>query len=177
GCAIVSGCGSMAEPGDAIGMMPLNRLFAWLARRAPMLLPVPFAALSLAARRLSEDRLRERLASQMPPADVAIIGRPEISSIFFEDLATKHPTRAKASAQDFALFARPWGFELEQISSVPVHIWQGDQDVNVPVHHAERYADLIPGSTLHLAEGEGHLLVYDRGAEIVDAATGTAATD
>lgn len=165
-CALVSGVGPLADPEDAEDMMPINRMFALLARRAPRALRVPFGAINLAARLLPEEKIKDSLTSQMPPSDVEIMSRPEIADALLGDMRRKHLTSAKAAAQDFQLFAEPWGFRLDEIT-VPVHIWHGTEDVNVPIAHAHRYAELIVDSTLHLAEGEGHMLVYERAAEIL----------
>lgn len=54
---------------------------------------------------------------------------------------------------------------------MPLHLWQGDADVNVPAAHAERQAATIPGATLHRCPGEGHLLVVPRFEEILTTIT------
>jgi pimeloyl-ACP methyl ester carboxylesterase len=50
---------------------------------------------------------------------------------------------------------------------VPVQVWQGDVDVNVPMAHAERQAAAIPDAILHIAPGEGHLMAVDHFDEIL----------
>ncbi|MDX2380564.1 MAG: alpha/beta hydrolase [Acidimicrobiia bacterium] len=172
GCAIVSGVGPLNAPEDSEGMMPFNRMLAALARRAPSLLRVPFAALDIVGRLLPEERLIEQMTNPLPPADVEIITRPEIREAMLVDIATRHPTRARAAAQDFALFARPWGFELDDIST-PVSLWHGDEDVNVPFAHGQRYVDLIPGASLNAITGAGHMLFVDHAPAILTMACGT----
>jgi pimeloyl-ACP methyl ester carboxylesterase len=171
GCSIVSGVAPLTGPADAEGMMPLNRMLAMLARRAPFLLRVPFAAMGLAGRLLPEERLIEQLTAVMPPADVAILARREIRDPLLADMTTRHPTRAKAAAQDFAMFARPWGFEFADIG-VPVAVWQGDEDVNVPFAHGRLYADSVPGASLNAIAGAGHMLFVDHAPEILAMASG-----
>ena len=169
GCALVGSPSPMPpdQLADAASRpMPFNRLVFMLARRAPVLLPIPLGALSIAGRRLSEDRLRAQMTSQLPAADARIMARPEIADALFADLRRKHPTATKASAQDFALFAAPWGFELADIATT-VDIWHGTDDVNVPVAHAQYLAGHIPGSRLHILDGEAHMFIYDRMAEVL----------
>jgi pimeloyl-ACP methyl ester carboxylesterase len=55
---------------------------------------------------------------------------------------------------------------LEDIT-VPVQIWQGDVDRNVPPEHARRLADRVPGAVLHECPGEGHLLFVDHMGDIL----------
>jgi hypothetical protein len=47
-------------------------------------------------------------------------------------LAQASLTAGRSAAQEFGLFTRDWGFRLEDIA-VPVQVWQGDADANVPV--------------------------------------------
>jgi pimeloyl-ACP methyl ester carboxylesterase len=59
---------------------------------------------------------------------------------------------------DDLAFARPWGFDVAAIA-VPTFIWQGDQDLMVPFAHGRWLADHVPGATVHLEAGEGHLSI------------------
>ncbi len=146
-------------------MMPANRFFARLARKAPAANAVPFGLTSVLGRRVPA-RLLRTLLKTMPAADVGVLARPEVRSAFVASLAHLSPTAGRAAAQDFALFAHDWGFRLEDIT-VPVQVWQGDADVNVPVAHAERQAAAIPGAVLHILPGEGHLMYVDHFDEIL----------
>lgn len=61
----------------------------------------------------------------------------------------------------FAL-ARPWGFDLATIT-VPVGLWRGSNDANVPSEHADYLLAHIPTAQGHVYTG-GHLpgaAVYD----------------
>jgi pimeloyl-ACP methyl ester carboxylesterase len=163
---IVSGVGPMAEPtlggGDVTGV---NRTLTRLAARSPSLLYPVFWAQDFAVRRWPEAVLRAA-AKQMPAADVAALGRADVKAAFLEDGRRASKTTPQAAAQDFALFARDWAFELEDIE-VPVHIWHGDADRNVPIAHARHLAARIPEVQLHELEGEGHLLAVDHLEEIL----------
>jgi pimeloyl-ACP methyl ester carboxylesterase len=59
---------------------------------------------------------------------------------------------------DDLAFTRPWGFDLDAIAA-PTHLWQGGEDLMVPVSHGEWLRDRIPGVTPHLERGQGHLEV------------------
>jgi pimeloyl-ACP methyl ester carboxylesterase len=72
-------------------------------------------------------------------------------------------------AQDLLiLFVSPWGFAPEEIS-VPTQIWHGDRDPTVPFPVAEFFAATIPGSSLRVMPGEGHLLLWSHAARILAA--------
>ena len=108
------------------------------------------------------------MAKQLPPADAAILSRPEVRELFERDAARSSRTAAAAAVQDFELFATDWGFDLAAIE-IPVHIWQGDADINVPANHARLQHDAIPGSVLHEFPGEGHLMAFDHFEDIATA--------
>ncbi len=108
----------------------------------------------------------EMYTRQVPAPDAAVLARPDVASAFRRDLAQRPATAGKAATQDFALFTRDWGFRLEDIT-IPVHVWQGDADVNVPPAHAALQADRIPGAVLHTFPGEGHLMCVDHMEEIL----------
>jgi len=60
--------------------------------------------------------------------------------------------------EDDLAITKPWGFGLEEIS-VPVMLWQGSADLMVPFSHGQWLASQLPGASVHLEEGEGHLSV------------------
>jgi pimeloyl-ACP methyl ester carboxylesterase len=65
-------------------------------------------------------------------------------------------------AEDDLAFVRPWGFALEDITEVPVAVWQGKQDLMVPITHGLHLADRIPTARPHLYDDEGHLSLTAR---------------
>ena len=94
------------------------------------------------------------------------MSRPAVRSAYIESYRRAPSTSALAAAQDFSLFVAPWGFRLEDIV-VPVHVWHGDEDRNVPLAHGRLQAERIPGARMHECPGEGHLLALDRLEEIL----------
>ena len=163
--ALLSGVGPIGPRGSEAGMMPANRFFTKVARTVPRANAVPFGLLCMLGRRFP-DRMIAMLLKQMPAPDAAVLARPDARAAFRDDLAHASATAGRAAAQDFGLFARHWGFRLEDIP-VPVQVWQADADVNVPAEHARRVAAAIPGAVLHLLPDEGHLMSLDHLEEIL----------
>ena len=71
---------------------------------------------------------------------------------------------------DDIAFIQPWGFSLADIS-VPVHIWQGDDDFMVPKAHSYWFEKHIPTGALNFVPGHGHIsLIADYKNEIISQA-------
>jgi len=67
-----------------------------------------------------------------------------------------------------AVFGRSWGFEPEDVK-VPVVWAHGNEDRNVPIAAARRYADRLPQCTFLTWEGVGHSIPNDLQAEVLTA--------
>ncbi len=59
---------------------------------------------------------------------------------------------------DDLAFTSPWGFDPGEIG-VPTMIWQGSHDMMVPFGHGQWLARQVPGASVHLEQGEGHLSI------------------
>jgi pimeloyl-ACP methyl ester carboxylesterase len=165
GAGIVSGVGPLAEPGSEDEMMAFNRLVTRLARQSHYLVYPLFAFSTSLFRRWPEMSIRAT-SGQLSSSDIEIMSRPEVRSAYIDSYRRAPTTSALAAAQDFSLFARGWGFRLEDIT-LPVHVWHGDDDRNVPISHGHLQAERIPGARMHDCPGEGHLLGLDRLEEIL----------
>jgi pimeloyl-ACP methyl ester carboxylesterase len=167
--AIVSGVGPLADPRAVEGMMRPNQILTALSRRGSRVPRVMFELMAVVQRRWPA-RAFDMMLKQLPPADVAILTRPEVRALLERDAVRSSRTSGAAAAQDFELFCADWGFDLGTIE-VPVHIWQGDADVNVPPQHARLQHNAIPGSILHEFADEGHFMAFDHFEEIAAALT------
>jgi pimeloyl-ACP methyl ester carboxylesterase len=65
-----------------------------------------------------------------------------------------------------AIGIRDWGFDLSEIR-MPIHIWHGDLDRNIPLVHADLLSHEIPEATIHRCPGEGHWMLVDHMAEVL----------
>jgi len=119
--------------------------------------------------------LRERVAKDpskvlgdewdLPEADREQLARPEIAEVIREstdDLLRGGPW---GGLDDELAFLRPWGFEVAEIT-VPVEVRYGAQDVLVPAAHGGWLADHVPGATVVVEDGQGHLSDLDRVVEL-----------
>lgn len=162
--AILGGSGPPDAPGALAGITRERRAGYWVARHAPALLP-------LALRwhgdpRRDPERFFAAYTRHNPPADQALLARPEVRAMFIASYAEATRQGLGAFARELRLVARPWGFRLEDLR-VPTTIWHGAQDDLTPVGMARAMARAIPNATLHVLPGEGHLLFLSRWREIV----------
>jgi pimeloyl-ACP methyl ester carboxylesterase len=172
GAGIVSGVGPLGDPELGASMVGVNRGLGTLAGHAPAVLtPLFFAQVSVM--RHWPERALSAVKRQMPEADLAVLERPDVHAVFVEDARRASATAAQAAAQDFVLFVRDWGFRLQDIQ-VPVHVWHGDADKNVPFAQGEFVARRIPGAEFNPCRGEGHLLAVDHLGEILQTVAGAA---
>ncbi len=161
----MSGVGPLDDRGAEKGMVFFNRLITRLARKSRYL-AYPLFALSVSIFRRWPETAMRATSGQLTESDTEVMSRPEAISAYIDSYRRAPSTSALAAAQDFSLFARDWGFCLEEIT-VPVHIWHGDDDRNVPISHGRLQAERIPGARMHDCPGQGHLLALDRLEEIL----------
>jgi len=163
--ALVSGVGPMGDPELDSSMVGMNRSIGALAAHASFVL-IPILQAQVFVMRHWPEQTLGAVRRQMAEPDLAVSERPDVRAIFVEDARRASATTAQATAQDFTLFVRDWGFRLQDIA-VPVHVWHGDMDKNVPFAQGEFLARQIPGAEFHPCPGEGHLLVVDHLGEIL----------
>jgi pimeloyl-ACP methyl ester carboxylesterase/uncharacterized protein (DUF952 family) len=167
GVAIVSGLGPLDAPAATAGMMAINRWTLALVRRAPWLARLPMAFARALVRRFP-GRVVDILSYAAPPADRAVMARPEVRRMFVDDVRESFRQGSRGQAWEVALFARPWGFRLEDIR-VRVHLWHGEADTTVPVSMGRYLAKAIPDCRARFYPDEGHLLLVDRIDEVHEA--------
>jgi pimeloyl-ACP methyl ester carboxylesterase len=103
------------------------------------------------------DSVIEEIASELPDVDRAIISREEYRQIMRQSFVEAARQGVRGWADDDLAFAKPWGFELEDVTA-EVRLWQGELDVLAPRSHGEYVASRLPNARFELLEGGGHLL-------------------
>ncbi|OSC40087.1 alpha/beta fold hydrolase [Mycobacterium decipiens] len=101
-----------------------------------------------------------------PQADRHLLARPEFKAMFLDDLLNGSRKQLAAPFADVIVFARDWGFRLDQVK-VPIRWWHGDHDHIVPFAHAEHVVSRLPDAELLHLPGESHLAGLGRGEEIL----------
>jgi pimeloyl-ACP methyl ester carboxylesterase len=170
---VVTGCpGPMQRESALANMRFMTRAGVWLGSRAPWLLDAGAAVLSGLVRRYPRFFV-EQANRDKPAPDRRWLTMPAVSRGAVETLREAVRPGMWGYVQDVRVLARPWGFALDDIR-VPVHLWHGDEDTVIPLHHGRYLASVIPGATLRICPGEGHMLMWNHLAEILMTAAGMA---
>lgn len=106
---------------------------------------------------VTAEEIADQLDSLLPDVDRAVL-----TDEFAEDMAESFRDAIRNSVDgwldDDLAFVRPWGFELGEIDG-PTSLWQGSADLMVPFSHGRWLAEHVPGATVELHDGEGHLSI------------------
>jgi pimeloyl-ACP methyl ester carboxylesterase len=152
------------------GMVAGERLSLGLARHAPAFGGWSLSRLAALARRWPRLFLR-LVAAGLPDADIRALQQPGMRESFLTSYVEAFRRGSEGVAQDLRVLTRPWGFDLGSIK-VPALIRHGDADVTVPLQHARRYAEAIPGAQLRIHPGHGHFSILSAPREILAAFAG-----
>ena len=166
--AIVCGVGPLDVPGITEGMMRTNRMLFGAARYLGPVLRIMMASMS---RALLRDPLKamERMAGSLPEPDRILMQSPEVREHFGAGVREALRQGTKPAVEEAKIYGKPWGFRLEDIS-MPVELFQGELDVNVPVGMGRYQASAIPNCRAHFYPDEGHLsLAQNRMGDILAA--------
>ena len=137
--------------------LPPDRLITRTARRSEEAARLLFELMVRSSRKDPAKAL-DRFARRVAEPDARLFREDAgVRDAFLDDLGHPSPTTASAAARDFWLFGHQWDVELAGIT-VPVHVWHGTADRNVPVAHAGVIAARCPTAQTHLVEGGGHML-------------------
>ena len=105
-------------------------------------------------------------ALMSPEGDRQLLARPELKAMFLDDLLNGSRKQLAAPFADVIVFARDWGFRLDEIK-VPVRWWHGDADHIIPFEHGQHVVSRLPEVELFHMPGESHLGGLGRGEEIL----------
>jgi pimeloyl-ACP methyl ester carboxylesterase len=165
---ILCGMGPVDAPGAANGMMVLYRVGLEIAKRFPGFSRPVFALLAPAFRRHPRFFLN-RIAAKAAEPDRPFFDDVHCVNVFVDTFREAFRNGWRGAARDGQLYARPWGFRLEDIRA-RVLLWHGEKDTLVPVAFGRHVASRIPGCEATFYPDEGHFsIALNRADEIVAA--------
>ena len=107
--------------------------------------------------RADPDAVIEQILTELPEVDQKLASRPEFRAVMKQSFTEAVRQGSRGWADDDLAFAKPWGFDLEDVT-VETRVWQGELDVLTPRPHGEYVASRLPNARFELLEGGGHFL-------------------
>lgn len=119
--------------------------------------------------RLSPRTAVRQFAGELSAPDRAELARqdPKAVMAFFVEALRHGPSGV---ITEYQLLGSPWRLNWSAVQA-PVHVFQGDADAMVPMHHAQDIVSRLPPDRgqLHVLPGVGHVTIQTHIAEILDA--------
>jgi pimeloyl-ACP methyl ester carboxylesterase len=148
----------LGSPSAQQSLPPRVRRQVRLALRAPVLVRLLAAGLGRRALRDPEGFGRAAYA-EAAPSDRALFDDPAMLAMFTANTRETYRQGGRGLADDGLALLRPWGFDPGSVR-VPVRLWHGELDQTIPAASAEAVAGLVPGATLTVLPGQGHLIGF-----------------
>lgn len=142
----------------AVAQGPEDEFRAWLVEE------------SQALRHVQAQDVVEAMLPHLSPVDAAALQDGELGSILAASLRHAFESGVEGWLEDDIAFTKDWGFGLGDVH-VPVSLWQGREDLMVPLRHGEYMATHLPNVSAHLREGDGHLTLLTHLSTMVQEAT------
>jgi pimeloyl-ACP methyl ester carboxylesterase len=152
--------------GTSRGLVVEDRALIALSRHAPGLASL---VMKISIVNASNARLLRAAMRAFPPVDRSVLAEwgPADRALAFVREAVRQGT--EGCVQDYRIFGSPWGFSLGEIK-VPVQIWEGADDRTGPPGYRAFLKQHIPGATVTVVPGEGHLSLLPHQAPAIFAA-------
>jgi pimeloyl-ACP methyl ester carboxylesterase len=159
---IVCGMGPAGAPGMKDGV-------SWTILGYPGIFRIVILRLTTMGLEKDPDQFLSKSKETMAELDGQLLGQPAMAELFIGGMQEAFRGGTKGANHEAALYKRPWGFDLQDITA-EVHLWHGDQDLNVPISAGRHVAAALPNCQARFLEGEGHLsLPYNFMREILKA--------
>lgn len=150
---------------ESDGAERMGKAWAWiLARDDPWRMAQIYTALGLEARRNPDLAIR-LFSDGLSPSKLAALRDAEVGREFIASIVEATRQGAVGLVDDIRVEMQGWGFDPGAIACRTV--WQGDDDSFVCPADAKGWAETVPGLTLRIEPGEGHLLSLTRTAEFL----------
>jgi pimeloyl-ACP methyl ester carboxylesterase len=85
-----------------------------------------------------------------------MLGRPDVRATLVESLREAFSNGPVGWFDDSYALSMPWRFELGDVE-VPVHMWYGEADRNVPIKAVQKMASQLRVESFEILPGVGHL--------------------
>ena len=161
---IVCGMG----PSDAPGMKDGG---SWKLPGTPSIIRSVILKLTSMGIQRDPDQLIARSKETFSEPDQQLLAQPALAAIFLDGMREAFRQGVKGANHEAVMYTRSWGFNLHDIQA-GVHLWHGEQDLNVPISVGRYTAETIPNCEAKFFVNEGHVtLPHNHIGEILSTLT------
>lgn len=152
---ILAGVGPMSAPNATKGMSAQNKVLFLVSRWAPAV--SGFAYVLLEKQLSNRERVMNQIGKSSSAEDRLLLEqRPEVADILYESLVEAFRRGSRGPKHELYLYSHRWGFRLDRIE-IPVFLWQGEKDANVPPSMGRYQAEQIPNCTATFLPNDSHI--------------------
>lgn len=157
---VAAGEGPADQPGIYEGINPQALQFMRTAREKPWQFRLTWGMICTMTRYAPQMVARRGgFFTGLPDADKVVnLEHPELGKALFAAMIETVRGGTRGPQWDAALAVSPWDFPLDNIS-MPVYLWQGEDDRNVPLAAGRYFARTIPRCRATFLPGEGHVSI------------------
>ena len=151
---VACGLGPMDAPNATSGMMLSNRV---LFRYGKFFPPVLHLSTFLMVRQLSSKPAKglKKFVEGLPEPDRLVLSKTDAQDFVAASAVEGVRQGSGPLLEEIGIYSRSWGFKLEDLN-VPVSLFQGEVDIDVPASMARHQASLIPDCEINLYPNDGH---------------------
>ena len=151
---VACGLGPIDAPNATSGMMLSNRV---LFRYGKFFPPVLHLSTFLMVRQLSSKPAKglKKFVEGLPEPDRLVLSKTDAQDFVAASAVEGVRQGSGPLLEEIGIYSRSWGFKLEDLN-VPVSLFQGEVDIDVPASMARHQATLIPDCEINLYPDDGH---------------------
>ena len=151
---VACGLGPIDAPNATSGMMLSNRV---LFRYGKFFPPVLHLSTFLMVRQLSSKPTKglKKFVEGLPEPDRLVLSKTDAQDFVAASAVEGVRQGSGPLLEEIGIYSRSWGFKLEDLN-VPVSLFQGEVDIDVPPSMARHQASLIPDCEINLYPNDGH---------------------
>lgn len=128
----------------------MSRLFLWMLRTMAGIAPNKFVA---------------QAHSLLPKPDrVIVVADPLFQKGFIRMVREAMRQGTRGAYHESLLTITNYGFRLQDIQ-IPIHLWHGEVDQNIPLEMARYFESAVPMCDANFYPDEGHLSLFKKNAE------------
>ena len=161
--AIIAGLGPPEAPGMSADRVGFLLDIGQSPLRSTVLMNVMRTLIRIPAAGKHFERIKTRMPRASKDADAMT---PEFLRMLLESFREGLRSSAKGPQSDARVYGEPWPFALSEIR-MPVSVWHGTHDAQVPVSIGRHYASHIPNARATFPEGEGHVSIITNYLEAI----------